>query len=140
MVGDIISLADKAFEIREIHKNAVEGKFLSIPLGIYTEAWTRVKPFYLTAGVLRTIGFEKVEESKENLWCYKGSSFKVHYNLGDNSLSILGEPVKVMGFTFCYITTLHELIHKFNDFNIDTVHIYRNMRMYNARSEKSESQ
>lgn len=130
MMGDIICLHDRAFEIKEIHKNSVEGIFLPVPLGYYTESWAKTKPFYLTADLLSTIGFEKVEGCKENLWCYKGNSFKVHYSITDTSLSILGNPVKIMGFGFCYISTLHELMHQFRTYNIETVHIYRLMQNY----------
>lgn len=138
MLSDIICLYDRAFEIKEIHKNSVEGIFLHIPFGYYSEAWTKVKPFYLTADLLSTIGFEEVEGYNGNLWLYKGDSFKIHYNIQESSLSILRNPVKILGFGYCYISTLHELMHQFKAYNIDTVYIYKQMQNYKLPFSKSE--
>lgn len=138
VMGDIICLHDRAFEIKEIHKNSVEGIFMPVPLGYYTESWAKTKPFYLTADLLSTIGFEEVEDSGGNLWLYKGDYFKIHYNIQASSLSILRNPIKAAGFAYCYINTLHELMHQFSTYNIETVHIYRQMQNYRLPFPKSE--
>lgn len=137
MMGDIICLYDRAFEIKEIHKNSVEGIFLPIPLGYYTESWAKTKPFYLTADLLSTIGFHKDQRYWSETWLYETEAYRVCYGMDDISLSILGLPPKT-GFAYCYITTLHELMHQFRTYNIETVHIYRQMQNYKLPFSKSE--
>lgn len=137
MLGDIICLYDRAFEIKEIHKNSVEGVFLHIPFGYYTEAWAKTKPFYLTADLLSTIGFRKDQRYLSETWFYDTEAYRVGYGIDDNSLSILGLTPKA-GFGYSYIKTLHELMHQFKAYNIDTVHIYRQMQNYKLPYSKPE--
>lgn len=137
MMGDIICLYDRAFEIKEIHKNSVEGICLPVPLGYYAESWAKVQPFYLTADLLSTIGFRQDKRYLSGTWLYETEAYRVCYGIDDNSLSILGLLPKA-GFAYCYIKTLHELMHQFCTYNIETVHIYRLMQNYKLPHPKSE--
>lgn len=137
MIGDIICLYDRAFEIKEIHKNSVDGEFLHLPYGFYGEAWAKAKPFFLTVDLLNAIGFRKGKNYLSETWVYKTDAYEVNYRIVDNSLSILGLPPKA-GFAYCYIPTLHELMHQFKTYNIDTVHIYKQMKNYKLPYSKPE--
>lgn len=135
MIGDIIRLKKWAFEVVEIQSNAILGRLLPYGVGTFIEAWPRVDGYYIDEDLLRTLGYEPVDE-RSIIWAcseFKGEhkgGYKLTYSLADRTFTLLNEPTKERGFCYAYADYLHELMHLYKLFRIDCSGLYKRMRDY----------
>lgn len=135
MRGDIIRLKKWSFEVVEIHSNSVVGRLLTTGVGTFVEAWPKVDGYYINEDLLRTLGYEPVDD-KNIIWAcseFKGEhkgGYKLTYSLEDRTFTLLNEPTKGRGFCYAYADYLHELMHLYKSFRIDYSGLYKRMRDY----------